>query len=475
MAAALQILTEAGRPLHYREITKIALERGLIETTGRTPEETLNARLAVDLKQRGAASPVVRIAPGTFGLRAWVDEGRIAAPVPTRGGRARVPHFPEYAPVRSVLPVWAGLPPERITGLHRAIVDLTGTPQEALDWSDPGAWIPERLKGEERELALATWKASGGTLNPRYMLGPWLLASGYELLREGDDGRLEITPRGRDFIEQAEGATVRELDEAEGLLRLLAILADRSPAATGDLIEPWRAFLDAESRIKSDSYARAALWQRLRNLQARGYVSRSGRNYAITDVGLAWLRQSGVQTDTTGTPEEQDIWALVQRHKERVRQEMLELLRDMDPYAFERLIARLLQEMGYENVEVTSRSHDKGVDVVANVRLGISSVREVVQAKRHKANVQRPVLDALRGSLHRFQAVRGTIITTGGFAKGTVQAAFEPGAAPITLIDGETLVDLLLNNHIGVRPREVVLLELDPSAFAAPDDEADDI
>ncbi|MDQ6770524.1 MAG: restriction endonuclease [Gemmatimonadota bacterium] len=73
----------------------------------------------------------------------------------------------------------------------------------------------------------------------------------------------------------------------------------------------------------------------------------------------------------------------------------------------------------------------------------------------------------LRGSLHRFGAVRGTIITLGGFAKGTKEAAFERGAAPITLIDGERLLDLLIDKSIGVRTESVKVLELDVAAFAS--------
>ena len=38
--------------------------------------------------------------------------------------------------------------------------------------------------------------------------------------------------------------------------------------------------------------------------------------------------------------------------------------------------------MGYENVYVTAPSNDKGVDVVADIELGISKVREVIQVKR---------------------------------------------------------------------------------------------
>lgn len=40
-------------------------------------------------------------------------------------------------------------------------------------------------------------------------------------------------------------------------------------------------------------------------------------------------------------------------------------------YAFEHLVKRLLEEMNYDDVEVTTRSNDGGVDVVADIELGI--------------------------------------------------------------------------------------------------------
>ena len=141
----------------------------------------------------------------------------------------------------------------------------------------------------------------------------------------------------------------------------------------------------------------------------------------------------------------------------------------MDPFAFEHLVKRLLEEMGYQNVEVTARSNDGGVDVVGDIEVGITSVREVVQAKRHRRAVQRKDLDALRGSLYRFNAVRGTIVTTSKFAKGTQEAAFATGAAPITLVDGDKLVDLLIEHGIGVRRRTVEMLEVDTAAIATID------
>ncbi|MCC6644554.1 MAG: restriction endonuclease, partial [Polyangiaceae bacterium] len=116
---------------------------------------------------------------------------------------------------------------------------------------------------------------------------------------------------------------------------------------------------------------------------------------------------------------------------------------------------------------VPARSKDKGIDVVADIEVGITSVREVVQAKRHAKAVQRKELDALRGCLHRFKAVRGTLITTGTFSRGTIDAAIEAGAAPITLIDGAKLVDLLIEFGVGVKRNPIETLEIIHEVFAA--------
>ena len=165
-------------------------------------------------------------------------------------------------------------------------------------------------------------------------------------------------------------------------------------------------------------------------------------------------------------------WSLAKKQEASVRESMRELLLDMDAFAFEHLVKRLLEEMDYQDVEVTSRSNDGGVDVIAQIELGITSVREVVQAKRHKRTIQRKDLDALRGSLYRFNAVRGTIIATSRFSKGTEEVAFAGGAAPITLIDGNKLIDLLIEHGIGVRKRTLEVLTVDPDAFADVDGDA---
>ena len=44
--AAVEILRLAGRPLHYKKITELAIERNLLSHVGKAPELTMSSRLA---------------------------------------------------------------------------------------------------------------------------------------------------------------------------------------------------------------------------------------------------------------------------------------------------------------------------------------------------------------------------------------------------------------------------------------------
>ena len=119
---------------------------------------------------------------------------------------------------------------------------------------------------------------------------------------------------------------------------------------------------------------------------------------------------------------------------------------------------------------MTGQSGDGGVDVVAKIELGVTSVREVVQVERHKRTIQRKEVAALRGSFFKFGAVRGTIVTTSRFARGAKEDAFAQGAAPITLIDGKKLIDLLIEHEIGVLKQDVEVLSVDLEGLAGLED-----
>jgi restriction system protein len=68
MEAVYTILHDAGEPLHYIEITKRIIERKLWKPEGKTPDNTVNAQLVVDINKKGEQSKFRRYGPGIYGL-----------------------------------------------------------------------------------------------------------------------------------------------------------------------------------------------------------------------------------------------------------------------------------------------------------------------------------------------------------------------------------------------------------------------
>ena len=73
LEAAYEVLNEAEEPLHYEEVTRRMLERGLWQTRGKTPWATVNARIAVDIKELGQESRFLRVGRGIFTVGIILD------------------------------------------------------------------------------------------------------------------------------------------------------------------------------------------------------------------------------------------------------------------------------------------------------------------------------------------------------------------------------------------------------------------
>src|SRR6185369_16190647 len=86
--AAAEVLRLVGRPLHYKEITDIAIEKNLLSHVGKSPEVTMGARLAATLKKDSSENPLVRVKPGVFALREW-DEKTLKAGLDAKKGSKR--------------------------------------------------------------------------------------------------------------------------------------------------------------------------------------------------------------------------------------------------------------------------------------------------------------------------------------------------------------------------------------------------
>lgn len=147
-----------------------------------------------------------------------------------------------------------------------------------------------------------------------------------------------------------------------------------------------------------------------------------------------------------------------------VKNELLEKLKEIDPYYFEKVILILLKRMGYGDFIETSKSGDGGIDGIINEdKLGLEKI--YTQAKRYNDNKIREkdirnFIGAMSGDTSK-----GVFITTSTFDESAVKKAREAHHS-IILIDGPKLVDLMHQYNVGVQIKTVYeVKELDYDFF----------
>jgi restriction system protein len=145
--------------------------------------------------------------------------------------------------------------------------------------------------------------------------------------------------------------------------------------------------------------------------------------------------------------------------------ELVEVLKQLDPSAFERLSQRLLRELGFNSVEVTGKSGDGGIDGVGVMRLGgVLSFHVVFQCKRYAGSVSSSAIRDFRGAMIG-RADKGLFITTGTFTRDARQEAQRDGAPPLDLIDGIAFAENLRRLGLGVKIKVVEEVSIDRAWF----------
>ena len=158
----------------------------------------------------------------------------------------------------------------------------------------------------------------------------------------------------------------------------------------------------------------------------------------------------------------------IEKHNRKVRKELHKKLLGMDWEAFENLVARLFLEMGFEIDEGASKIGDGGIDVRGTLLVGdVIRTQMAAQVKKWRKNVQRPVVQQVRGSLGAHE--QGLIITTSDFSRGAREEADRKDATPVALMNGEQLVVLLVENGVGVQHMSHDLIELEDEDASAPE------
>jgi restriction system protein len=132
-----------------------------------------------------------------------------------------------------------------------------------------------------------------------------------------------------------------------------------------------------------------------------------------------------------------------------VKNELLQKLKSIDPYFFEKVVLRLLRKMGYGEFIETSKSNDGGIDGIINEdKLGLDKI--YIQAKRfNEGKVRekdiRNFIGAMSGDTNK-----GVFVTTSEFDEKAIQKA-RSAHHKIICIDGQKLVTLMHEFNVGIQ------------------------
>ena len=201
---------------------------------------------------------------------------------------------------------------------------------------------------------------------------------------------------------------------------------------------------------------------------------------------IQWVRQKLIDKGEMHSPR-RGIWAITDKGRKRVetrepsvltvnfvelyedyeasfRSQLLGKLNELTPRQFELFAPKLLQAYGFVDVKVTNVSLDGGIDGFGKLRLGLATMNVAFQCKRWHGNVGRPEVDKFRGAIQG-EFEQGVFLVTSDFTPQAREASLKSGAVPIILLNGESIVDLMIQKGIGVKRIPIYMYFEHPADF----------
>ena len=140
---------------------------------------------------------------------------------------------------------------------------------------------------------------------------------------------------------------------------------------------------------------------------------------------------------------------------------LLDRIKQLSPAVFEKLVGEFLKAKGFENVEVTGKSNDGGIDGCCY--LSFLDINVGFQAKRWSSNVPVEDLQRLVGSISgKFE--RGVFVTTSDYTPAARNWMNEE-KRPIVALNGVRFAQELLDLGLGVVRIPLVERRLDEEFF----------
>jgi restriction system protein len=150
-----------------------------------------------------------------------------------------------------------------------------------------------------------------------------------------------------------------------------------------------------------------------------------------------------------------DLKELHKKYVQNFKKDLLRQLKELSPSAFEEFGKKLMVAYGFKKMEVTKKSRDGGIDGFGELKIGLASMKVAFECKRWTRNtVGRPQVSQFRGDIQgKYQ--QGIYFTTSAFSKEAKESSFQAGAVPIILLDGNSIVDLMIEKRFGIDVEEI--------------------
>lgn len=435
--AALRVLEEAGMPLHSTDITKRAVDKGLLSHVGKTPEITMLSRLAA-MARRPRDRKLQVTTKDTFALTDWMLP---EDPEALNGTGVMEPNAEEALPPYR--------PSERHPEAHAEYLRTIGRQSDRKRRDDdrkkkfpPVAEVAFEVL-EECQTALvasellARLKAREGAADdlPSSRMIDGLASDNQKRL---DDGRKPLFAAAR--------------GESNELQISLEPQAEGGPAP----LEVQQAFCAAcnlpfeNGRVVLKSEQRA---QQQQQQQAAGAPSVAAPP-AAEDLAL-------FQTARHAGKDARKAMARILRKK----------LSDLDLGTFEKACVRMLHGLHFRELKVARRSKD-GPLMTARRREGSLEIRYAVRLLKGGGQVERRHVQELRRELSQTGANVGLLLTAGE-ARGDARGECTTGAL-VMMWAGDALADKFFEAKVGVSVTTIELYDIDEAFFAQAKLDADE-
>lgn len=172
-------------------------------------------------------------------------------------------------------------------------------------------------------------------------------------------------------------------------------------------------------------------------------------------------RSQSNKKDKENIAENEEETQTEEKIKDDFKESLLAAVAKMSPKKFEAFSRALLNRMGVEFTEKGVQiSNDGGIDGYGyhTDTNDFRTTRVVIQCKRYNvAPVSEPEINQFLGAMNKYQADYGVFITNGRFTNAARIAARE--GSPITLIDGNDLVKLVIKYELYITPVKTYVLD----------------